>query len=37
MGPADPDGFCKSVYGNYMDLPPESERDHHQAKYIIYD
>lgn len=37
MGPADPDGFCKSVYGNYMDLPPESERDHHQANYIIYD
>lgn len=36
-GPANPDKFLKSLYGNYMDLLPVNKRDHHKAKYRLWD
>lgn len=37
-GPASPDLYCKEHYGeNYMNLPKEDSRNHHQATYIIED
>lgn len=34
-GPANPKEFCRSLYGDFMSLPPIDKRDHHQAAYII--
>lgn len=36
-GPANPDEFLKSLYGNYMDLPPINKRDHHRVEYKMWD
>lgn len=37
-GPANPDLYCREQYGeNYMNLPKEDSRNHHQATYIIED
>jgi lipopolysaccharide cholinephosphotransferase len=35
-GPNDPDKFLKIHYGNYMELPPEDNRNPHQATYKIW-
>lgn len=35
-GPADPEGYCKAVYKNYMDLPPASHRNDHEATYRVW-
>lgn len=35
-GPAQPEEFCKLRYGNYMDLPPKENRNHHQANLKIW-
>ena len=38
MGPADPYLYCKEHYGdNYMDLPNDNKRNHHNATYKIWD
>lgn len=34
--PNKPLEYLKVQYGNYMDLPPQDQRDHHKAKYKIY-
>ena len=34
--PANVQEFLKSLYKNYMDLPPENKRNHHQASYKIW-
>ena len=36
-GPSDPYGFCKVLYGDYMDLPPKEKRNHHMVTYKIWD
>ena len=36
-GPAKPEKYCEIFYGNYMDLPPVDERDHHMVTYKIWD
>ena len=36
-GPANPDQYLKEHYGDYMKLPPISNRQHHQAKYRIWE
>lgn len=36
-GPAQPERFCELRYGNYMDLPLDDQRDHHKAKYRIWE
>ena len=35
--PNDVDGFLKYKYGDYMSLPKEESRNHHQAVYRIWD
>ncbi len=37
FGPAKPNEFLKIFYGEYMKLPPVEKRDHHRAKYKIWD
>lgn len=36
-GPAKPEEFLKSLYGDYMKLPNKDCRSHHKAHYIIWD
>lgn len=36
-GPADPEGYLKSCFGDYMKLPPQEQRNQHQAQYKIWD
>lgn len=36
-GPANPEEFLKSEYGNYLDLPPVGNRNTHQAEYKVWD
>lgn len=36
-GPGDVEGYLNIVYGNYMDLPPIENRNHHEASYKIWD
>jgi lipopolysaccharide cholinephosphotransferase len=37
LGPADPKKYCELIYGDYMKIPPIEKRDHHQARYNIWD
>lgn len=37
LAPLDVDAYLKSIYGNYMMLPPEDKRSGHHADFIIYD
>ena len=37
MGPANPEEYLRIVYGDYMNLPPIDERNHHEASIIIYE
>ena len=37
MAPHDTDYFLKTLYGNYMCVPPESARHHHDLKYTLID
>jgi len=30
------DSYLKTIYGNYMELPPENARTNHNLKYIIF-
>jgi len=34
LGPANPDGYLKEQYGDYMQLPPVEKRQRHAAFYI---
>ena len=36
-GPASADKYLKEVYGNYMDLPPKDQREHHKVIIRIWD
>ena len=36
MGPRDYDGFLTKVYGNYMELPPEDQRDKHLVQKVDF-
>lgn len=36
-GPAKPERILERIYGNYMDLPSEGNRDKHKADYKIWD
>jgi lipopolysaccharide cholinephosphotransferase len=35
--PANPDAYLKTLYGDYMQLPPEKDRSQHTKTIIIYD
>jgi lipopolysaccharide cholinephosphotransferase len=35
IGPDDYDTICRTIYGNYMELPPENERNKHNAEIIV--
>lgn len=35
-GPNKPIEYLKILYGDYMDLPPKVQRDHHKATYKVY-
>lgn len=37
LAPSNVDAYLKSIYGNYMMLPPEDKRSGHNADFIIYD
>lgn len=37
LGPADPKKYCELIYGDYMKIPPKEKRDHHKARYKIWD
>jgi lipopolysaccharide cholinephosphotransferase len=37
LAPSNVDAYLKSIYGNYMMLPPEDKRSGHHADFIIYD
>lgn len=30
-GPADPERYCRKIYGSYLDLPPKDKRNQHKA------
>ena len=34
IGPQDYDTVCKIIYGNYMELPPENERNWHNTEVV---
>jgi lipopolysaccharide cholinephosphotransferase len=34
-GPADPVSLCKTIYGNFMELPPRDKRDRHKMEVVI--
>jgi len=36
-GPIDYDYVCRQLYGDYMKLPPENERNHHESEVILDD
>jgi lipopolysaccharide cholinephosphotransferase len=35
-GPANPEGYLISHYGNYMKIPPEEKRVVHSIKIVFY-
>lgn len=37
MAPRDTDYFLKTLYGNYMNVPPESARHHHDLTFTLLD
>ena len=37
LGPANPDGFLRAIYGDYMQIPPEDKRATHTNRIEFYD
>ena len=36
-GPAQPEAFCRIIYGNFMGLPPKDKRNRHQVETRIWE
>lgn len=37
QSPANPDGFLRTIYGDYMQIPPEEKRETHTKRIEFYD